>query len=170
MLLIVHDGDKEYGEKLCQKFAEAEEEVKVITDDGTITRCVGCFECWVKTPGQCVIEDKYGKMGEWLGHTDRMIIVSQCVYGGYSPFVKNVMDRSISYVNPDFVMRHGEIHHKLRYKNQVKFEVYLYGSVLPEEKKIAESTIHAHQLNFNGGGEKIVFMATKEDVLKEVQA
>ena len=32
---------------------------RVIMPQGTIHHCVGCFGCWVKTPGKCVIHDGY---------------------------------------------------------------------------------------------------------------
>lgn len=93
------------------------DEYKIIYDNGKIRHCIGCFGCWVKTPGKCVINDGYENTGELMSKCDEIILVSKCTYGGFSPFVKNVLDRAISYISPHFVIRNGEMHHKRRYKN-----------------------------------------------------
>lgn len=80
---------------------------KVIMPQGTIHHCTGCFGCWVKTPGKCVIHDGYEGTGTEMGKCTELILVSQCCYGSVSPFVKTVQDRAISYIHPDFVLRKG---------------------------------------------------------------
>ena len=52
-----------------------------------------------------------------------MLIISKCVYGSYSPFVKNVLDRSISYIHPYFTVKNGEMHHQQRYKRDFRLKV-----------------------------------------------
>ncbi|WP_407654270.1 MULTISPECIES: hypothetical protein [Caproicibacterium] len=40
-------------------------------------------------------------MAIWgLSQCDELILISKCCYGGFSPFVKNVLDRSIPYIHP----------------------------------------------------------------------
>lgn len=60
MKLLIHDLKTEEFEKLNPGPSD---EMLVISDDGSIHNCIGCFGCWVKTPGACVIRDKYGNMG-----------------------------------------------------------------------------------------------------------
>lgn len=45
----------------------------------------------VRTPGKCVQTDGYEMMGELFAQTEELVIVSRCVYGSFSPFVKMVL-------------------------------------------------------------------------------
>lgn len=166
MRIVIHD----LKEEVWKQFANVPSDVKVISDNGTIKRCVGCFGCWVKTPGQCVIPDDYQKLGEWFGQADEMIVISHCSFGGYSSFVKNVMERSISYMLPYFEMRGGEMHHKARYENHIRMRVYFYGDDITEsEKEVARKLVQANGVNFQGELKDVVFV-TKPEELREVIA
>jgi multimeric flavodoxin WrbA len=125
-------------------------DIHVISDNGNIHPCVGCFGCWLKTPGRCVVRDGYDNIGETLSKCDELFIVSRCCYGGFSPFVKNVFDRSISYILPDFTFRNGKMHHKSRYENKFEMNVYFYGNDISDrEKQLAKDIVQANALNFN---------------------
>lgn len=156
--MIIHDLDKDQASKA---FASVKDHW-IIDQWEPIHPCVGCFGCWVKTPGACVIRDGYGNMGELLGKTEQLIIVSRCVYGGYSPFVKNILDRSISYINPDFCFRNGEMHHCRRYPNEIKMSVYFYGGITDKERKTALSMVTGNGLNFDAKVETVNFSSLEE--------
>lgn len=147
MRLIIHDLGKN---DLLTKSLNSLEGTMVISDDGSIQHCIGCFGCWVKTPAACVIRDKYGDMGEYLSKSDELVIISECCYGGFSPFVKNVLDRSISYIHPYFIIKNGEMHHKRRYKNKIKLKVLFYGgNITDREKQTAERLVKANSINLH---------------------
>lgn len=146
MKLIIHDLEND----CFLSKANLLEDTMVISDDGSIHHCIGCFGCWVKTPGACVIRDKYGDMGEYLSKCNELIIISECCYGGFSPFVKNVLDRSISYILPYFVIKNGEMHHKRRYKNKINLRVFFYGeNITDREKQTAKKLVKANSFNFH---------------------
>ena len=47
------------------------EDVQIVGPDlgnGNIKNCIGCFCCWHKTPGECMIHDGYERTGAKLGH------------------------------------------------------------------------------------------------------
>lgn len=167
MKLIIHDGDAEYENLIREVFAEKKEGIEIITERGTIKNCIGCFGCWVKTPGRCVLKDDYNRMGEKMAHADELIIISRCVYGTYAPFVRNILDRCLPYIHPDFTKREKEIHHKVRYPNRLKISAYFYGDCTGEEKKTAEKTVKANILNFNGILKQIIFLGEKEEIANE---
>ena len=123
------------------------DEIIVISNDGNIKPCVCCFGCWIKTPGKCVIDDGYNNMGILLSKCNRIIVISQCFYGGYSPFVKNVFDRSIPYLLPYFKIKNGETHHIKRYNNAITLSVNFYGEITNAEKETAKKLIVANGNN-----------------------
>ena len=160
MNLIIHDLSQEEWNALALSY---EKETKIIDRQGEIKKCIGCFGCWVKTPGQCVIKDDYQRMGELLAQTEELILLSECSFGGFSSFVKNVMDRSISYILPFFEMRNGEMHHKSRYTNTLKIKAVFYGEdITEEEKETARELVKANAINLNGTVQEVVFVENKE--------
>ena len=121
----------------------------VLSDDNTIRNCIGCFGCWVKTPGVCVLKDGYENLGHLLSTCEELVIISRCVYGSYSPFVRNVLDRSIPYLLPYFVSLGGETHHKNRYNNAIDLRVHFYGAdITPGEAETARALVQANSINF----------------------
>jgi multimeric flavodoxin WrbA len=136
----------------------------VISDSGKIHPCICCFGCWIKTPGQCVINDGYNTMGALISKCDQLIIVSRCFYGSYSPFVHNVLDRSISYLLPYFRTKDGETHHKNRYDHTIAFAVYFYGKVSDREKETARKLVAANGVNFFAQKTETYFYDTVEDL------
>lgn len=140
-------------------------EYKVINPQGDIHHCIGCFGCWVKTPGTCVLHDGYEGVGRDMGRCTELILVSRCYYGSVSPFVKMVQDRAISYIQADFVIRKGEMHHKRRYKNIIALSAHLYGENITDiEKKTARNLLQANADNYDGVVKDICFYQTAEEL------
>lgn len=162
MSVLIHDLPEDEFKFL---FPEEIKDMQIVSDDGTIKKCIGCFGCWVKTPGVCVIKDNYQNMGELLSKSDEVIIVSRCFYGGFSPFVKNIMDRSISYVHPYFETRNGEMHHKPRYDHHISMKVWFYGeNITDQEKATAEELIKANSINLACNLEGVNFIQAASEL------
>ncbi len=138
---------------------------KIITPNSNISNCVGCFGCWVKTPGICVLKDGYDNMGISMGNCDEMIIISECCYGSVSPFVKTVQDRAISYFHADFEIRNDMMRDKVRYDNTITLSAYFYGKdISTKEKETAIEIIKANAENYKGHIGNICFMNTIRDI------
>ena len=162
MNLIIHDLSKEQWEALAFPLKE---ETKIIDNSGKIKKCMGCFGCWLKTPGRCVIPDEYQRMGELAAKAGELTIISKCSFGSYSFFVKNVLDRSISYVLPFFEIREGEMHHRKRYDNQFLMRVIFYGSdITEEEKETAKELVKANAANLHGKVKEVLFVESAEKI------
>lgn len=162
MKLLIHDLENSELQKI---FSKSLDDTRIISDDGTIHHCIGCFGCWIKTPGACIIRDNYDDMGKYLSKCNKVIIISKCCYGGFSPFVKNVLDRRISYVHPYFVIKNGEMHHRRRYDNHIDMEIWFYGENITEkEKETAKKLIKANSINFDNSVSRISFITSIEEM------
>ena len=114
MKTIIHDLDESY-DALFKGKSE-----NVIRADGKYAPCQGCFGCWTKHPAQCYMKDKLQMVCRMIGKADELVIVTDNYYGAYSPFVKNVLDRSIGVSTPFSTYRGKQMHHTLRYGKKKK--------------------------------------------------
>ena len=126
--------------------------------------CIGCFGCWLKTPGKCIIKDGFEDMGKLLSQVNEFILISKATFGSYSSAVKNVLDRSIAYVLPFFEIRNGEMHHGERYFNDLTISALFYGDMSDEEKRTAESLVQANAVNLNAALGKVHFVEGMENI------
>lgn len=81
-----------------------------------LARCIGCFSCFVETPGIC----RYGEADglailQAVIQSDTIILFTPVVFGGYSSQLKQIVDRFVSLILPSFRSDHGEVHHVPRY-------------------------------------------------------
>lgn len=167
MRILIHDLDPQEFTALGLTLAS---DTTVISDSGTIKNCIGCFGCWVKTPGKCVLKDDYQDLGQLLSKCDELTIVSRCLYGSYSPFVRNVLDRSISFLLPYFMYENGETHHKPRYEHHFPLFVHFYGNDLTKkEQDTARELVEANSINFHCTGNKVCFHNNLQSVKEELK-
>ncbi|MBQ7965851.1 MAG: flavodoxin family protein [Ruminococcus sp.] len=140
-------------------------EHKIISPENEVKPCIGCFSCWVKTPGRCAIHDGYENTGIDMSKCDELIIVSECRYGSVSSFVKAVQDRAISYIHPCFVIKKGEMHHKRRYENTITMSAYFYGSnITDSEKENATELMQSNADNYNGELHSVSFYNSVQEL------
>ena len=93
-----------------------DKEVEVVdTSDMKIAHCMGCNQCWLKTPGICAIKDDYEKIIKKLVETENLWIVSDTRFGFLDYKGKRVMDRIMPMLNMTVGFRDGWMRHKLRY-------------------------------------------------------
>ncbi|MBQ3292090.1 MAG: flavodoxin family protein [Mogibacterium sp.] len=164
MNLVIHDLKPEIWNKISEDYARWD----VISDNGNIKPCIGCFSCWNKDPGRCVIRDGYDSMGYRIHHAEEVTVISRYTYGGFSGFVKNTFDRSLGYVLPQFEVINGETHHKKRYDEEKLFTFIFYGHDLTEEQKeIARRYVRAVCANIRGRVKDVLFKECTDDSIDE---
>jgi hypothetical protein len=84
--------------------------------DEHINRCLGCFDCWVKTPGVCIVPHTNQDINALTMQSDLLVLVSHVTFGGYSSALKKMMDHQIPLIMPFFKRINGEVHHQSRYE------------------------------------------------------
>ena len=109
-----------------------------------IKPCLGCFGCWIKTPGQCVIGDEANSIAEKQMRSDVVVLLSKITFGGFSADVKSYLDRSIQNIASDFEVYKGEMRHKMRYARFPVNIVVGYGDASEPEQ---QTFIHLAQRN-----------------------
>lgn len=78
--------------------------------------CVGCFGCWLKTPGLCVRPDSGREIVQAILSSDCVFLFGPILFGTYAPDLKRLLDRCLSSLNlPYLQVSRGETHHLPRY-------------------------------------------------------
>lgn len=80
-----------------------------------INNCIGCFDCWLKTPGECVHHDDGRMIPPAIIESDFLLWASPLKLGYPSAVLKRAMDRSIPILLPYFDIVNDEAHHAARY-------------------------------------------------------
>jgi len=144
MKIMIHD----LNEQDLSQLGIIKNDFKVINADTSSVPCMGCFNCWFETPGNCKINDCLQNIGSLLGNSEETVIISQNCYGGYSEQVKKILDRSVSASTPFFTYRSWKIRHIKRYRTVRKqLTVILYGNFFETEVKAAERMVEANRSN-----------------------
>jgi multimeric flavodoxin WrbA len=91
--------------------------------DMKLAHCLGCFGCWVETPGMCVEADAGREIAKAIIQSDTTVLFTPVTFGGYSPELKKMVDRFIQLISPYFQMDHGEVHHPPRYAHRPRLMV-----------------------------------------------
>jgi multimeric flavodoxin WrbA len=142
--ILVHD----LSEQDFSQLGIIKSDFKVINANESSAPCVGCFNCWFETPGNCKINDCLQNIGSLMGNSEETVIISQNCYGGYSEQVKKMLDRSVSASTPFFTYRSWKIRHVKRYKTKRKqLTVILYGNFFETELKAAELMVDGNRGN-----------------------
>lgn len=137
--LIIHDTPDEQGRIILQYLmgkAESNDHYHFIDlEKSSMEPCMGCFGCWLKTPGLCVFGDDAREVLKQEINSDRVMYLCPVTWGSYSPSMKIYQDRSLSRVLPFFEKRNGETHHPPRYdKSPVPF-LAGYGQVISSDEE-----------------------------------
>jgi multimeric flavodoxin WrbA len=80
-----------------------------------IQYCTGCFGCFVKTPGVCLIKDDAERVCREYIQSDLAIMASPVITGVTSALLKRVKDRLIPAILPFVELIQCEFHHPARY-------------------------------------------------------
>lgn len=80
-----------------------------------ILHCIGCNQCWLKTPGVCAIKDDYEEIIRKLVKAQNIWLVADTRFGFLDYRGKCIMDRIMPMLNVNVEIRDGWMRHQLRY-------------------------------------------------------
>ena len=86
-----------------------------------IKHCLGCVDCWIKTPGKCIQKDDMEELIEKFMGSDISVFATPVHIDNVSGIMKNFIDRLIQTRMPHFQLgMDGETRHVNRYERQPK--------------------------------------------------
>ncbi len=133
-----------------------------------IAPCVGCFGCWTRTPGKCVIRDDAVRVYPRLAESDTAIYVSRVRYGGYDMVMKTMLERAIPVQQAFIRLLDGETHHIQRAVVPKKATIVAYGVRDREEENLFRRLVARNAKNMSFQSYEIRFN-DEEQVEAEVR-
>ena len=82
-----------------------------------VNPCLGCFACWLKTPGQCVQKDDMETIYPKLAAADTLVLATPVYVDGMTGTMKTMIDRFIPLLHPFIEIRDDHCRHPGRYQD-----------------------------------------------------
>lgn len=132
--------------------------------------CIGCFGCWVKTPGLCVLPgDEANQINSDMVNAQVLVVLTLILYGGYSTDIKKYLDRMIPNISPFFTVINGETHHQKRYNSYPSFVGIGYSAnVSNSEQRTFQTLIQRNSINFHAPKSLALVIGNQKDVSKGI--
>jgi len=108
----------------------------IVVGDPVLKPCLGCFACWLKTPGACVIVgDRGAEMLASFVAADLVVLIGETPYGCFAQPIKAAVDRWLPSLLPFFRIYRGEMHHEQRYARQARIVSIALGKASDAEER-----------------------------------
>ncbi len=134
------------------------DEFKIIElGDNKINTCIGCWDCWLKTPGRCVMKDWMSGIYYDYVNSDTVIILMDTAQGFINHTAKAFLDRTIPHFHPHIELVDGECHHVARYGKYPDM-VFLYETegLINNEEEIIEDYLYRTAFHFKCNSYRIL--------------
>lgn len=136
-----------------------------------INNCIGCWNCWMDDPGQCVLDDDMIEIHKSTVVSDMIIFVSSIKAGFLQKEIKRSIERMFALLMPHIKIVKDECHHVLRYDNKPKLGLVVVGAdqTCTEQKEILEEYMYRLSLNFNHGtGHFVHYYNNEKELVNEI--
>lgn len=123
----------------------------------SINSCMGCWNCWLKNPGKCVMKDRMAESYPDYVNSDTVILLMDTAQGFINHEAKAFFDRTIPHYNPYIELVNGECHHVARYKSYPDM-VFYYDTeaLMNQEEQIIEDYLYRTAYHFKSKAYRIV--------------
>ena len=128
----------DYLKNLAESLTASNHAVDILNlRDMNIRYCVGCWGCWVKTPGQCAARDDLQDVTRAYIDSDFVLFASPVIMGFPSALLKKVQEKAaLSLLLPYFEHVNNEVHHIGRYPRYPAIGVLLEKSGTCDDEDI----------------------------------
>lgn len=132
-----------------------------------LNHCIGCFGCWIKQPGKCLIKDEHSIVCENYINSDFVIFASPLIMGFTSSLLKHAIDRLIPLLHYRIELVNKECHHVARYNKYPDIGVIVEKEADSdyEDLEIINNLYQRLALNFKA---ECLFTLSTETSLEEV--
>jgi len=148
----------------------AKHDVKLMkVSEQQISYCTGCWDCWVKTPGECAHQDDTPSHVSNLVNTDFVLHITENSLGTITSLTKKSLDKAIPTIHPYLTIVDGESRHKKRYETYPRWGFIYFD---PEENKTDRDNVlfYFNRAVMNAKTEVVAydFLTGKEDAIDEI--
>lgn len=133
----------------------------------TLRYCVGCWGCWVKTPGECIARDASPGIGRAVINADFVLWAAPLKMGFPSELFKRALDKHLPLIHPYMEVAYGEAHHLKRYARYPRVGLLVEKEADSDERDLQIITdIHCRTaVNFKT---RLEFCLTTETPMDEI--
>jgi hypothetical protein len=115
-----------------------------------LVHCIGCFACWLETPGLCRFRDAWPEIAQAIMESDTVILLGPVSFGSYAPQLKLMVDRFLPTLLPYFGVYHGEVHHRPRYARYPRWVgIGVQSAPDAEEARLFKLLVGRNAINFH---------------------
>jgi multimeric flavodoxin WrbA len=105
LLLRANPRKTGHTQKLADLFVRGLRETRAVVTDvdlttSTITPCLGCFHCWLETPGQCVHSDDMSALLRQVLDAEVLVCATPIYYYAMSSYLKAFFERTLPLAQP----------------------------------------------------------------------
>lgn len=151
-----------YLEQLRLKLEESNHAVTQLNlRELTLHYCIGCWGCWVKTPGICAHNDQSPELDQTIINADFVLWASPLIMGYPSEVLKRALDKHVPLIHPYIVEDQGEMHHLGRYEHYPRLGLLLEPEAETNQNQleIVSTIFQRTALNFKS---KLEFVMTTD--------
>lgn len=150
-----------YLKELTAQLSRNGEAALINLRDKTIKYCVGCYSCWLKTPGVCIHRDDIPELLRSYLASDIVVFASPLIMGFVSARVKAVQERILPVSLPYLCMKDDRMQHVPRYDKTPAVGLLL-GRADPVQRALTENIFR------NSKTRRVVFTLTMDSTVNEV--
>jgi multimeric flavodoxin WrbA len=134
--------------------------------DMDVKPCIGCWDCWVKTPGVCSLKDDVHKILTHINHNDLVVFAAPYAMGFMHSLAKTLQERMVPLLLPYSELIMGETRHTLRYGTTPELAFIYKGEADTDEEDVQINRDIFERFALNFRSTVIFYASTKKPAME----